>query len=656
MSVLFGRWNFDGRPVDPSYVVKAEELLAPYGPDGRKSHLGAGAAITYGAFHTTAESLLECQPYTNQGGAIVLWDGRLDNREELLRLLGLRIEADTGDVAIVAAAFEKWGTGCLPRISGDWALCLWQPRDASLILAKDAIGARPLFYALDATGVSWSSLLEPIVVRAGRSFSLNEEYLAGWLSFFPATKLTPYEGIEAVPPGSYVLVRNGRATCHEYWRFDPGNIVRYRTDQEYEEHFRTLFAESVRRRLRAAAPVTAELSGGIDSSSIVCMADQLTVRGFQVPRLDTISYYDDAEPNWNERPYFTSVEERRGRIGCQIALQSQSVVPSHSPEFRATPASGGSSSPEARQFADYFKSRNSRVLLSGIGGDEMLGGVPTPFLELADLMTLGEWKMFARQTTRWALALRKPWIQLAWQTARRFLPLSIRTLPPNQQPPFWLTESFADRQKHALQGYERRLALRGPRPSFQINMRTLEALRRQLASTAISCEPLLEIRYPYLDREILEFLCAVPREQLVRPHQRRSLMRRALAGIVPDFVLNRRRKAYASRNPLAAVIRQCGSLTAGDARWASEDLGVLNREAVVHAVQKAEAGENLPLFQLSRTLSLESWLRQFNRDRERKWSLDVHPAALPYCPSGKIPLLPPMNRSGQGRDQHRVLS
>ena len=80
--------------------------------------------------------------------------------------------------------------------------------------------------------------------------------------------------------------------------------------------------EAVRRRLRSDSPILAELSGGMDSSSIVCMADTIIARGnAETPRLDTLSYYDDSEPNWNERPYFTKVEEKRGRTGCHIDVR-----------------------------------------------------------------------------------------------------------------------------------------------------------------------------------------------------------------------------------------------------------------------------------------------------------------------------------------------
>jgi len=93
---------------------------------------------------------------------------------------------------------------------GDWALSVWNPKDRSLILAKDPIGTRYLYYSLDKDQVSWSTILDPLVLLAEKTFALEEEYIAGWLSFFPATHLTPYVGIHSVPPASSALLRAGK--------------------------------------------------------------------------------------------------------------------------------------------------------------------------------------------------------------------------------------------------------------------------------------------------------------------------------------------------------------------------------------------------------------------------------------------------------------
>src|ERR1035437_525960 len=292
MSVQFGRWNFEGQPPAPDYIEKVSATLASYGPDGNESYSKGGVRILYRAFHTTKESRREKQPHISSG-AVITWDVRLDNRPELISELSDSLTNGSTDVAIVAMAFEKWGANCFAKLIGDWALSIWNPGNRSLILAKDPIGTRHLYYSLDNNQVTWSTILDPLVLFAGKTFEICEEYIAGWFAIpvFPAAHLTPYVGIHAVPPSSSVLLRPGKHIVSKYWDFDPGRRIRYRTDGEYEYHFRSALATAVQRRLRSDRPVLAELSGGMDSSSIVCMADIVIARGAaECPRLDTVSW------------------------------------------------------------------------------------------------------------------------------------------------------------------------------------------------------------------------------------------------------------------------------------------------------------------------------------------------------------------------------
>src|SRR6202167_6356734 len=341
MTVQFGRWNFEGQPLAPDYIEKVSATLAPYGPDSNESYSKGGVRILYRAFHTTKESGREKQPYISSSGAVITWDGRLDNRAELISELSDSLTTDSTDLAIVATASEKWGANCFAKLIGDWALSIWNPGNRSLILAKDPIGTRHLYYSFDNNQVTWSTILDPLVRLAGKTFALNEEYIAGWFSMFPALSLTPCVGIHSVPPSSSVIIQPGKHAVSKYWDFDPTNQIRYRADAEYEEHFRTVFAKAVQRKLRSDRPVLAELSGVRDSSSIVCMADNVIARGIvDTPRLDTISYFDDTEPNWNERPYFVKVEEKRGRTGWHINVSTRGPKALRSPELPAEPPHG----------------------------------------------------------------------------------------------------------------------------------------------------------------------------------------------------------------------------------------------------------------------------------------------------------------------------
>src|SRR6266576_185472 len=109
MSVQFGRWNFEGRPPAGDYIDKVSEALAPYGPDSNESYADGRVQILYRAFHTTKESRRETQPHISRSGAVVTWDGCLDNRAELISELSESLTGASTDIAIVAAAYDKWG-------------------------------------------------------------------------------------------------------------------------------------------------------------------------------------------------------------------------------------------------------------------------------------------------------------------------------------------------------------------------------------------------------------------------------------------------------------------------------------------------------------------------------------------------------------------
>src|SRR6266436_2211676 len=207
MSVQFGRWNWEGQAPATGYIEKVNAVLAPYGPDGNNSYSKGGVQILYRAFHTTKESWRETQPHTSPSGAVITWDGRLDNRDDLVSELRDVLALDSADASIVEAAYEKWGTNCLSKLIGDWAVSIWNPTNRSLLLAKDHIGTRHLYYSFDSNQVTWCTILDPLVRFAGKTFALNEEYIAGWFSFFPAAHLTPYVGIHSVPPSSFVAIR-----------------------------------------------------------------------------------------------------------------------------------------------------------------------------------------------------------------------------------------------------------------------------------------------------------------------------------------------------------------------------------------------------------------------------------------------------------------
>lgn len=612
MSVQFGQWNIDGAPVDRAYLEQVKGIVSPYGPDETNSYLRENIGMGYCAFHTTLESRREIQPYLAPSGAAITWDGRLDNRSELIDALGDVVTPNATDLEIVAAAFMRWGKCCFGKLLGDWALVVWNPASRTLLLAKDVIGIRHLYYSITNDHVVWSSLLEPLIQLREDALQLEEEYIAGWFSFFPAADLTPYSGIHSVPPSSFAVIQPGKCRVTKYWDFDPAKRIRHRSDEEYEEHFRTVFQQAVERRLRADRPIVAELSGGMDSSSIVCMADKVVAnRSGLWQRIDTMSIYDDTDPNWDERPYFVKVEEQRGRTGYHIdaSRPDPQRFELSDDRFGATPGSGSTLPESAQNYAAWMRSEDRRVVLSGTGGDEVCGGVPTPVPELANLLISAQWRSLARQLKAYAIDKRVPWLDLLSITLRCFLSPSLRGVQDFAKPLPWLDAGFVARNLNSLRGYPRRLRVFGALPSFQTSYHALNTLRRQLSCANLRKESLFEYRYPYLDRDLLEFSLAIPREQWVRPGQRRSLMRRSLVGIVPSELLNRKRKGYVSASAFTNAAANLRTSIALSGVMAVQSFGFADAVKFSQVLEDAMAGREVHIVGITRTLCLERWLR-----------------------------------------------
>ncbi len=628
MSVQFGRWNFEGQPPAPDYIEKVSATLAPYGPDSVESYSKGGVRILYCAFHTTKESRREKQPHISSSGAVITWDGRLDNRADLISDLRDSLTVNSTDVAIVAAAYEQWGANCLGKLIGDWALSIWNPRERSVLLAKDAIGTKHLHYSFDDKQLTWSTILDPLVLFAGKTFEICEEYIAGWFAImFPAAHLTPYVGVHAVPPSSSVLLQPRKKIICKYWDFDPGKRIRYRTDAEYEEHFQSALARAVQRRLRSDHPVLADLSGGMDSSSIVCMADTVIARGAaEYPRLDTISWFDDSydylEPDSNELHWISKVEQKRGRTGFHIntgALRqeeakevgSRKLLESEfgNDRFASTPIPNKSQSKFFKRYKACVQAQGYRVTISGIGGDEPTGGdVPTPTPELQNLLARARLVTLAHQLNAWAAKMKQSRLPLLREAMQGFFSARVDVAKEMLTTP-WLYPGFVRRNRAAFCGYPFRVKLFGPLPSFQDHIGKLEANRRFVAHCGLHSELLREVRYPYYDRDFLEFMYAIPREQIVRVGQRRSLMKRALVGIVPDELLKRRRRAFVPPEPKKDTSTEWLCLIEIGQEIVGSSLGIIQSNRFLEELRKAQRNEAVPINSLKRTLTLESWLR-----------------------------------------------
>lgn len=608
MSVHAGVWNFDGSPADTNVLLTISGLTSEYGADGERTHCNGNMAMLYRAFHTTSQSRFERQPHVCADGCIFTWDGRLDNREALLRQTDKGEDGKQSDVAIVADAFARWGTGSFAKFRGDWSLSVWIPQANELILARDYIGVRQMFFHLRRNSVVWCNHLAPLV-KLGKGFHLCERYLSGFLTLWPDADLTPYEEIRSVLPGSFVRIKNAAAQSWKYWFFDRTRKFRCTSDEEYERGFHDLFRKAVARRLRTDSPVLAELSGGLDSSSIVCMADDIIKNGgAEVPALDTFSTRDSAERGDEDYLYFTAVEQKRGSRGHYVQLRgSGDELGFGDFIFTANPAFIRQDLRTAR--SSIVRTGNYRVVLSGIGGDEMLGQALDPRILLADLLRQMKFRDFVKQLWTWSLLLRRPWIHLLGDSALLQCPPWIRLrFSSCTRVDSWISDNFAREHNIGARQLDAAEGVWYWAPSERDSFQTILTLSRQITQMQPTIE---EVRYPYLDQDLCEFLMSIPPEQLLRPGERRSLMRRALRNLLPPAILTRRTKSSGSRYFSVGLETHWDELQQMINSSLISEFGYVDRKEFANALLDAKNGKLSPFFlRLMKALFWELWLRK----------------------------------------------
>jgi asparagine synthase (glutamine-hydrolysing) len=538
MSILFGICQAEDHIVVDRQLVDLAKPTNRYAPDGTFVHAGGRLGMGFQPYYTHRRSKLESQPVVDARGNMLTLDGRIDSR-------------------IVLAAFEHWGEGCFSRLVGDWALALWSQTDRSLYLARDHAGVRTLYFEVTGERILWSTHIETFFADKN-ACGFDEEFAACYLACRPIRDLTPHRGIRAVTPAHYIVFHEGRIAPRPHWQWMVKDKVCYRTDAEYEEHFLSLFRQSVERRTGPGAPILAQLSGGMDSTSIVCMSDCIRSgdAGTSTELLDTVSFFDDTEPNWNEFPYFSLVEARRGKSGFHLQtsfLRYNFEVPDPQCGVYLQPGADSASADQEEEFEEIIGARGYRSILSGIGGDEVLGGLPNALPELADLLISGQLINLARQIAKWCLEDRTPVFHRLFATAGFAYSMYGKTLQGSKHLPEWISLRLRhlciERERQDLVGHGHW----GFFPGAVHNGLTWWTLIETMPHLTPGLLVRREYRYPYLDRDLVDFLFRVPREQLVRPGRRRSLMRRALRGIVPNEVLERRRKGYLVRGPSAAI-------------------------------------------------------------------------------------------------------
>lgn len=598
----------------PDGIVTVPEIM---GVSPSTQLYATGPAISYirGRFGVGVQpyvsqerSGLEVGPISDSYRNVVAWDGRIDNYESLQDALEFNSQRPS-ESQMVLAAFRKWGVDTFSRITGDWSLALWSALDRSLYLVRDHAGTRTLYVHFDGQTTKWATHLDTLLEWSG-SIPLSRTYIGCYMACAELRSLTPYQEVFSVPPGHYLALTPHGSFLRWHWSALEIERCVCASDRDYEERFLDLFRQAVNRRIGRSKTVLAELSGGMDSTSIVCVSDVLHREDPEtMPSLDTVSYLDEAEDSLDERRYITATENFRGKTGVHLdmAISNRTFLPHNIGRGRyVTPGADSCTIMREEQFQRLVWSKGYRSLLSGIGGDELLGGVPDPMPELTQLLGSAELKRFLQRSFAWSMVDRTP---MLWTICRSISSLKrLYQRSPQGILPDWLTVEQQETVHAELQA--RRILGRW---GYTVQQLTNERTWWAVMETPPHLFPRLlirpEYRYPYLDKDLVNFLLAIPREQLVQPKRRRFLMRRAMKKIVPHEVLERSLKAYQLRGTLETLrrIRPSIELLFRQSRLADDKC--IDIDIFLRALRRTCEGDASQLRAVLRTITLELWLQ-----------------------------------------------
>lgn len=501
------------------------------------------------------------RPQRATGTAVVLF-GRIDNRDEVLRALG-RSDTALRDVDVFAQAYSRWGEDFLDRIIGDYACAVWDGTARRLIIGRDPIGVEPLHYCMTHGLLLFASDPRALFTDQRVPKGLDEQYMAAWLSLLPqAATATPYLGIERVPPGEILVAEGGTARRYRFWRPERIPTLRLSHDGDYADALRATLDEAVRCRLPASGPVGSMLSGGLDSTSVSALAARhLNGQGRRLTAFTAVPSNDLDETLYpdricNEAPLAATVARAYPNID-HVFVRNDACHFLEATDRRNLAMGRPTINPSNIAWIDAIgreaKRRGIRVHLTGDSGNFTISY--DGFLTPASLLRQGRLITLAREVS----ALRgrgQSWLSILHQAWGPFLPANFRRR---------LLQTFgrSDTEFYELSainpsfarsmGIEEQLRVRGASYAFAhgadgraLRQSVLQRLDRGMMTFAARRLYGLDMLDPTADRRVVELCLSIPEEQFLRQGQPRSVIRRAMAGILPSEILAERRRGLQS--------------------------------------------------------------------------------------------------------------
>jgi asparagine synthase (glutamine-hydrolysing) len=642
MSGIAGIWNRDGSPVSRDTLASMNERLAHRGLDGSAVWLDGAVGLAAQLTRVTPQSLLETQPFVGSAGVVAAFDGRLDDREQLLTLLDRSsgVSLSSPDVALAAAAYQRFGDEFASHLAGDFALAIVDARNRKVLLARDALGAHSLQYQVKGQLLVFASEIKALLAHPEVRAVPDEDTLIEMLLKGPEPDdlaATFFKDIQRVLPGGLVIITREHVEVRQAWDFDTTRKTRLKNIDEYAEAYRHYFDQSVRRRMRSAYPVAVSVSGGLDSTGIFCMAQEVrrSAPGSS-PEIVGFTYAPNDGSPADETSFIEAIEKK------------YSVAIGRIPPATLGPFRGGKTClwhaeypsldplwDSSQELQRRVKSSGARLMLTGHWADQVL----FDDAYLGDLIRTFAWPTawkHLQEFPRWfADADPRALRNLALlNLARCYTPAALqpalkrwrRKRALARQTPLWFSERWRSRAAQPLSG---RLEFR--RKDSTVHASTLyRVLRSRFYQHCMDWNDKIGavsgggFAFPFLDRDLLQFLMSIPGDVQTFAGVPKAIHRRGLRGIMPDVVCDRRWKADFSHQANAGMEADYEiAVRELEKRRMVVELGFVDDKALTSELKAARErlsqlqGNCVEAWRLADLVALEWWLRLYFDDAAR---------------------------------------
>jgi asparagine synthase (glutamine-hydrolysing) len=565
------------------------------------------------------------QPIASEDGqVVVVCNGEIYNFRDLRRKLesaGHRF-ATNSDTEVAVHAYEQYGDAFLNELDGMFGLALWDRRRRRLLVARDAIGVKPMYYRLDGRELMFASEAKAILAVPGVSAELDRSAVAQYLSVgYVAAPNAIFRGMRKLEPGSCLVAEQGQVRTHRYYRLPP-EIDTTTSDDRWVECVRAEIERAVRDQMVSDVPIGAFLSGGIDSSAVVAFMSRHSA---QPVKTYSIGFQGStAAELYDELPYARQVARQFGTDHHEIVVQPDvaTLLPSlvwHMDEPIADTAF------VTTYLVSKFARREVTVILSGVGGDELFGGYKryldehyrSLYHKVPGVLRSGVIAPLAKMlpSDRHSNLLNKMRLAKAFVAAD--------ALP------------FADRYREYMQIFdadERRAMMRMQPTAFDdciargfAGAQTDDPLRRVmdvdfatqlpddllLLTDKMSMAVSLECRVPLLDQRLVELAAGMPGSLKMRGGELKHTMKRALGDVLPDSILYREKRGFGA--PMGAWLRAELAPLLHDvlSRQSIERRGLLDADVVQATIREHEQHRADRTDHLLGLINLEIWCRMY---------------------------------------------